>query len=171
MPIFPGHIGSLLSVSQVEPEDPYQASSTLLPAPRLCETEAWSVGGGLPGEFIYVGYYEGCEPTWSSKKNSEPQKGATNGVLLNSRGDYEGFGVVGHWISSHLAGPLQMQGGTSLSCPWQPVLGPFYSLTQEVSTKAVPSSFSVRLLQLRLVVEPMHGPVSVGMAGMYATRL
>lgn len=95
MPIFPGHIGSLLSVSQVEPEDPYQASSTLLPAPRLCEAEAWSVGGGLPGEFVYVGYYEGCESTWSSKKDPEPQEGATNGVLLNSPEDYEGLGVVG----------------------------------------------------------------------------
>lgn len=81
------------------------------------------------------------------------------------------WGVVGHWISSHLASPLQMQEGTGLSCPWQPVLGPSYPLTQEVSTMAVPASSSVRLLQLRLMVEPMHDPVSVGMAAMYATRL
>lgn len=92
MPIFPGHMGSLLSVFQVEPEDPYQASLTLL---RLCEGEAWSIGGGLPGELIYMGYYEGCEPTWSSKKDPEPQECDTNGVLLNSPGDYEGLGIVG----------------------------------------------------------------------------
>lgn len=62
---------------------------------------------------------------------------------------------MGHWISSHLASPLQMLGGTGLSYPWQLVLGPSYPLTQEVSTMAVPASSSVRLIQLRLVVEPI----------------